>query len=225
MAKRKNVVRRRTKAAPGPVRRIRVPQPDFRPVHLRARDVVRGELIQPDSELVLHRRGILRPWVGADQDEARAVPASQVKGTLLERIIYKALVDLFHFVPGADFDFQSSLEGGRQELGGIVADFLFPYLRIVLNPAGPTHKEFLRSRKDDEQIDTLAEMGYTVFMIDQDMIMKRPAELEQYLRAIFLSSKGSSGDDRVDRVNENDLTLLSDSLHTLYNSLESFVNG
>jgi hypothetical protein len=63
------------------------------------------------------------------------------------------------------FGMHNSLQGGRIDLGGIVADFLFPQLRIVINPMGPTHEEFMRMRKDDEQTLVLAEMGYTQYLI------------------------------------------------------------
>ena len=53
------------------------------------------------------------------------MPKEQVNGTLPERILYLALIRVMHFSPNADFDFQSSQEGGRLELGGLVADFLF----------------------------------------------------------------------------------------------------
>jgi hypothetical protein len=214
MAKRKQVTRRRTQFKPGKQQRIKIPQPPFRPVHLHARDVVRTEDIQSTPWwFVEHRRGLNRPLVGANPLEERAIPNSVVRGTLLERIIYKLLVEDFSFVPGTDFTFQSSLDGGRMELGGIVADFLFEYLRIVLNPAGPTHKGYLRAIKDREQSDTLAEMGYRQYLIDQDEILYRPAELYRHLRSIFIGSRGSRGDDLVDEDSELNALRLAEAVY------------
>ncbi len=148
--------------------RIRMPQPPKRPLRFQTRTIIKREEIRKDPYwFVLHRRGPIRPHVGEDPLEARAVPHSQVRGTLPERITWKYLVEILHFVPDIDFDFQSSLQGGRMDLGGIVADFVFPFLRIVLNPLGPTHDEYLRIKKDDEQVSALEEMGFQVYMIPE----------------------------------------------------------
>jgi len=74
----------------------------------------------------LHKRGPRRSRVGEDPLEARAVPHDYIKGTLPERIVYYYLVNYMKFQAGVDFDFQSSMEGGRIELGGMVVDFLVP---------------------------------------------------------------------------------------------------
>jgi hypothetical protein len=123
-----------------------------------------------------------RPWVGLDPLEERA--AQGMRGTLPERIIYKYLTDKMHFVPNVDFDFQSSLQGGRLDTGGIVADFLFRYLMVVLNPLGPTHGEYWRHRKDEEQIMALEELGYQVYMIEEGDVYDEQ-KLEWWMRRIF----------------------------------------
>jgi len=145
----------------------------------------------------MHRRGPRRLYVGQDPLEARAVPKNIVRGTLPERIIYRTLIEIFHFIEGADFDFQSSLQGGRMELGGIVADFLFPTLKIVLQVQGPTHFEYMRMAKDQEQMGALLEMGYVTYEIQENDIYNE-FKLEDILRSIFNLSTGSGNAGIVD---------------------------
>jgi very-short-patch-repair endonuclease len=161
-------------------RPIKVPQPPDRPVRLHKRDLLRKDLYDPKPWWqIVHRRGLRRTPVGMDPREARAVPHEQVAGTLPERIVYAWLSE--HRIP---FDFQSSLQGGRLEFGGIVADFILPDHRYVLNPAGPTHDTFLRQRKDEEQSMVLAEFGYRVFFIDDDVCYNE-SRFEETMRAIL----------------------------------------
>jgi len=134
--------------------------------------------------------------VGEDPLEARAVPHGLVRGTLPERILYKALVDLLHFVPGFDFDHQTSLQGGRMELGGIVADFLFQYLKIAIQVQGPTHTEYFRTVKDAEQQGALNELGYTVYYIWEDDIYDE-MKLENWLRRVFNWAEGSGNGQQI----------------------------
>ena len=118
-----------------PVNRIqeqRIPNPRivYRPLRMERRDVVqRGKLKEAPDWWSMHRRGPggMPKTLEGDPDEARAVSESVIKGTLPERIIYAELIKR-QFVPGIDFTFQSSAEGGRTELGGIVVDFLFEFL-------------------------------------------------------------------------------------------------
>lgn len=87
--------------------KIHIPQPDFRPLQLSKRDVVRwGEVnLEPDW-FTLHKRGPRRPKVGEDPLEARAVPHGYIRGTLPERIVYYYLTKYLKFQSGVDFDFQ-----------------------------------------------------------------------------------------------------------------------
>ena len=143
---------------------------------------------------IKHRRGIRRPNVGLDPREARAVSKASVPGTLPERIVYKYLVTKRRYSPSADFDFQSSLQGGRLELGGIVADFLFRYMRIILQVQGPTHQGYLRTAKDNEQRDALEQMGYRVFDIE-DKVIFNEFRFEQVMDQIFrggLTGRGAN---------------------------------
>jgi hypothetical protein len=142
--------------------------------------------------MVIHRRGVSRPQLGEGPLEMRATSHDLIRGTLPERIIYKALVEEYDFIAGLDFDFQSSLQGGRVDTGGIVADFLFPYLMLILNPLGPTHYglgethyDSMQMLKDDEQVMALEEMGYKVFMVSEKTIYDQEA-FNRWMRMVFL---------------------------------------
>lgn len=174
-------------------RRIILPQPEKRPLDIHRRDLVIRELVSPDVWwFTLHRRGPRREDIGGDPREARAVPEEQVRGTLPERIFYLALIRVMHFSPNADFDFQSSMQGGRLELGGIVSDFLFPEQRIIVNVQGPTHDRFWVGAKDKEQRGILEEMGYTVWDIQDDDIYDEFV-LENWLRRHWNLASGRGG--------------------------------
>ncbi len=174
-------------------RRIQMPQIPRRPLRFQIRTLLRKHLIRPSGGVTIsiHRRGIRRPKLGGDPREMRAMQG--IPGYLTERILYAALINLFHFVPGVDFLYQSSMDGGRLEMGGLVADFLFPILRVVINPLGPQHYQFRNMAKDEEQVSILAEMGYTAYLIDEHVIYDELA-LEEFLRRVF-GWTGSQGGD------------------------------
>src|SRR3990167_8207145 len=135
--------------------------------------------------MVIHRRGVARPWVGVDPLEARAIPESRVRGYLRERIIYLYLVKDLRLVDGVDFSFQSARDGGRLELGGLVVDFLFPLLHFAIQVQGPTHIEHLQERKDAEQAQILAAMGYPmVYYIDLPTI-DSAQRLDEYMKRLW----------------------------------------
>lgn len=163
--------------------RIVLPQPQYRPLRMERRDVVnRGLLKQRPDWYTLHRRGFPSTMVKipGDPDEARAVPEHVIPGTLPERIVYLELVKR-GFVEGIDFTFQSSKEGGRNELGGLVVDFVLEFHRIALQVQGPTHDTFIRRRKDDEQESILASMGFTMLELST-VIIDNPHLLEAWFR-------------------------------------------
>lgn len=151
------------KIVPGRKSPIRIPQNPTRPIKLHRRDQFRRDLTRPTRSFFVHRRGPRHTNVGQDPNEARAIPKSSLKGTLPERIIYKFLVEKTK----EEFTFQSSIDGGRLELGGIVADFILTFRMIILNPTGPTHDTVSQKRRDDEQRMTLEQMGYRVFFIPE----------------------------------------------------------
>lgn len=165
--------------------RIRIPQPPVRPINIHQDTLIKKDLLTKDPWwMTIHRRGIKRPAYGEDPLEARAVPKDQVKGTLPERIVFKYLTNVLKLVNGIDFDFQSSQSGGRMELGGLVADFLFFYLKIVIQVQGSTHSDYLRMKKDEEQRGILEDMGYRVFDIEESTCYSEP-QLEEWMRRVF----------------------------------------
>ena len=163
--------------------RIKIPQPIYRPLRMNRRDVVRrGELkSKPFEGYPVHRRQYPgRTVVGPDVDEMRAIPEAVVKGNLPERIIYLELLKR-NYVEGIDFTFQSSKDGGRVELGGIVVDFFLELDRLVIQVDGPTHDTHIRKAKDKEQEGVLASMGFTVLRI-KTIIIDDPGQLEAWFR-------------------------------------------
>lgn len=174
--------------------RIKIPQPEDRPLVFRRKNVLRTEYIKKSPWwYIFHRKGLQQTLVGEDPLEARAVSKNYIRGTLPERIMYKYLTEKMHFISGVDFDFQSSLSGGRLELGGLVVDFLFEMMRLILQVDGPTHIKHRQMRKDEEQEDILASMGYTVYRFSLPEIYD-VATFEDKIHRIFnLASSGGSG--------------------------------
>jgi hypothetical protein len=98
--------------------------------------------------------------------------------------IYKLAVDNETYIAEGFGMHNSSMLGGRMMLGGIVADFVFPIKRIVIQVQGVTHRDFLRMRKDTEQVEILEDFGYDVFGIDDTTIYNAPL-FEQTMQRIF----------------------------------------
>jgi hypothetical protein len=81
--------------------------------------------IRPEPRgVILYRRGVSFPKDEWEMLERRAWPEGKdgVRGSVHERILYRALVERNVY-----FTFQPSVEGGRLELGGLVADFILPH--------------------------------------------------------------------------------------------------
>jgi very-short-patch-repair endonuclease len=159
--------------------RLREPPRFEMPWRIRRSAVKEEELRQDPWWWIGHRRGMRRPKVGQDPLEARAVPEEKIYGSLPERIMWMRLTQLHVY-----FDFQSSLQGGRLELGGLVADFILPDHMYVIRVQGPTHQGPYRHFKDEEQRRILEEMGYTVFDIDDKTIYDEYA-FEEWIRRLF----------------------------------------
>lgn len=171
--------------------RIHIPQPVERPFSIRGKDLVQWENLRPEQdEFTMHKRGIYRPKLEGDVRERRAIPKEQRRGTLPERIVYYYLVNSLHMQDGVEFTFQTSMDGGRLEMGGMVADFVFETRRLVLNVQGSTHKEYLRGRKDEEQENILADMGYSVVYLWEDEIYNEIL-FDDRMRSIFLKGESS----------------------------------
>ena len=118
-----------------------------RPFRLKVRDA-----------FVLHRRGLAGQALGESDLEQRAVSHDKVKGSLPERIIYKELLKR-----QIEFDFQPSIEGGRLQLGGMVADFILQDRPLIIRVQGSTwHTPYRAEQKDESQKMYMEAMGYIV---------------------------------------------------------------
>ena len=77
----------------------------------------------------------------------------------IEQIVYDWLVK--HKI--TDFEFQSSLMGGRFELGGAIVDFLFPERSLAWRVHGDYwHKQMSQQASDVVQREILESQGWTV---------------------------------------------------------------
>lgn len=96
--------------------RIKIAQPAYRPIHIKQKRLIQRGKYQPNPAWwILHKRGLMRPRVGVDPKEARAISHDLVKGTLPERIVYQYLLRMA-FIPDVDFSFQSCLTPGHRVL-------------------------------------------------------------------------------------------------------------
>ena len=86
----------------------------------------------------------------------------------------------------------SSMDGGRVEIGGLVADFIIFHLRLILNPMGPTHETFIRKAKDEENEMTYAEFGYTQEAIPEAKVYDE-AYFEAWMRKVLGFTTGAAG--------------------------------
>lgn len=212
-----------TKDYPSPKvkRPLKSEQIEKRPLRFQLRSIVHPDLLGKDPWwMVVHRAGPSRPQLGGDPLEARAVPHDVVAGTLPERIIYKYLAERLRMVPEVDFIFQTSLEGGRVELGGIVADFTLPMKHIAIQVQGPTHSEYYRMAKDREQRMALYEMGYEVYEIWEYTIYNEQM-LDEWMQATFgwVHSGGGSPSEFGTVVSMTEWDDVMNSLNILQNML------
>lgn len=196
-----------------------IPQTPYRPIKVSGDALQREKLRSDPYWFIAHRRGVHRPKIGEDPLEARAVSKSTVNGTLPERIVYKALTNR-RLIPNIDFDFQSSEQGGRLELGGMVADFLFPNMMFVLNVQGPTHATFLRAEKDSEQEGELADMGYGYYEIWENTIYDQ-SSLDKFLRRLF----DMSGQDRLGEQNGDTYGIPDHQISTIFKAVHQLHAG
>lgn len=144
--------------------------------------LTKTSLFKTRSPITIRHRALhgMTDYNAPDPREQYAVPKTQVTGTLPERIFYKALNDL-HLQDGVDFDFQSSLAGGRIILGGLVVDFLFRRPPLAVRIQGKywhgefdrengnlMHGDIVQGRRDDEQGMELNENGFAVLDLWED---------------------------------------------------------
>jgi len=91
--------------------------------------------------------------------------AAKIKGSLQERIFYQALID-HRFIPDVDFSYQAAEYGGRAQLGGLVADFMFEIPKVIVQVQSEWHRMSLEIvRRDMDQSAMLQSLGYTVFEV------------------------------------------------------------
>ena len=105
-------------------------------------------------------------------------PPAWFGGTWPEFLCYRELTRQ-GYEPGLDFDFQSSLLGGRQSLGGLVADFVFDRpAGLVINVNSrywhyqrPQKGGVTQGRRDVYAEAQLASLRYTLIWIDDDDLL------------------------------------------------------
>lgn len=117
--------------------------------------------------------------------------AANVVGSLQERIFYQALID-HGFSPGIDFTFQSGQFGGRAQLGGLVADFLFPYPMLIIQVQSYWHTISLyQERRDNDQSAILQSFGWQVLGVWPNTIMD-PAALDRWIERNLMQMWGTT---------------------------------
>jgi len=78
-------------------------------------------------------------------------------------------------------------------------------MRIIIQVQGPTHDTFLRKAKDNQQIDDLANLGFTVYELE-DKIIYDEYLLEEWMRRTFSLPAGVGGSGGAHGAREGDLT-------------------
>lgn len=128
-------------------------------------------------------------------DRPGPIPSNLI-ATLPEWYCYWALIRLGK-KPNIDFTFQSSLAGGRYELGGVVLDFLIknpPHLGINIQGVR-WHYELGMGRKSRDALQRirLEHRGIKIIFIDEDHILRDPVYyVRDALRGIDHSRAGGS---------------------------------
>lgn len=111
-------------------------------------------------------------------EERTAVAPPGFLGTYPEYVAHQELVRQ-GYLPGIDFSFQSKLLGGRSEIGGLVADFLFdnpPGLAININGVYEHYErnDGERGALDEVQRGQLASLSITLIFIDDTALLSNP---------------------------------------------------
>lgn len=173
-------------------RRLR-PYPSVKPktgVRWRGRGAVKWPTIRRERP-----RRHARAWRYRTRQDALAALESrasqEVRGSLPERIFYKALTDR-GFIPGVDFSFQPSMFGGRTQLGGLVADFMFSVPRVIVQVQSVWHTvTAAHERRDEDQRVILESLGWTVLEIWPPTIESQAA-LDHWLNDNIMTLWGTS---------------------------------
>lgn len=101
--------------------------------------------------------------------------------TLPEWYVYQHLTAKRRLIPNLDFIFQSSLEGGRMELGGLVLDFELPgrigAKGLVINVQGEAWHRYSTGQRAKDLLDKirLTALGYHVVYVNEDAIIRGAA--------------------------------------------------
>jgi very-short-patch-repair endonuclease len=139
------------------------PKKKYSGVRRKKRGAIKGSLRQarPRRHATSWKYRTKNNWEKALEDRA----IQGVRGSLQERIVYQKLLD-YGLIDGVDFTFQTQQLGGRMELGGLVADFLFPYIMVVVQVQSYWHNvgNDIRQRDADQET-MLTKMGYYVIEI------------------------------------------------------------
>ena len=150
-------------------------RPTLRIQKPQARRWVRPPRLRPREEFILHRRTWKAAPVGPSELERRAVQG--IVGSVHERILYKELQR--RKIP---FSFQASVQDGRLQLGGMVADFILLDRPVVIRVQGTHwHTGLAMETKDERQRGILEAYGYYVLDI-WDWEIEDPELLSDWLR-------------------------------------------
>lgn len=154
----------------------------WKPLRITRSDRLKFPLLRKRHGPILRRGGrrLFRPIVGIDPLENRAVPISEVYGSLEERIVYKELLRRKEH-----FTFQSSMMGGRLELGGLVADFVLPERRMIIQVQGTIwHEPYPMRVRDALQASVFQNLGYDVVYI-WDWQVRNEYLFDQFMDRLF----------------------------------------
>lgn len=142
--------------------------------------------LRPDIvPFIYRRRGPRRPTIGQTHRERMMAYAEgeRIRATYPEATVHRELTRR-RLVDGIHFDFQSSMLGGRIDLGGAVVDFLFLDRPIALRVQGEFwHQPFSamgQGVNDEDQKLQLELRGYTVLDLWESTILNRD-QLEDFL--------------------------------------------
>jgi len=136
-----------------------------------------SEFFHPELiDFILARRGPRRPTIEQGVREKMEAYALEqgIVGSLPELIVHWELTRR-GLRDGSNFDFQSSVMGGRLELGGAVADFKFLDRPLIIRVQGVYfHQKFEAMGLgvgDEEQKLWLERFGWLVLDLFEDVIM------------------------------------------------------
>jgi G:T-mismatch repair DNA endonuclease (very short patch repair protein) len=144
----------------------------------------------PDRPLLSGSFAGVRASTPRQEGEAPPKP-EEFFGTLPEWQVYWWLTVREKLVEGEDFSYQSSLLGGREQLGGMVADFILLNRepRLVINVQGGYWHRATAALKAHDVIykAALQEMGYdVVYVLEADLAERLATTMRSALQGIQL---------------------------------------